>query len=626
MTSSDDKDSVPLRGQIITLYSYKGGVGRSMAAANLATILAQRGKRVLLMDLDVEAPGLHRYLLRSHTKTLRKRFIPPTLQRGVIELFEQISKQLDRLGREDGGQLSEEAVGEAIRQIIRHLLDDKQYYYQVQMHNPNIPETSASLYFMPAGYLAEDYPTRVREYRWQELYERDARIFPIIREELKRRYDYVLVDSRTGVSDVGSVCTVLLPDKLILVFSTNEQSLHGALEVGRQAREQRVLIDKNSPLEIFPLLSRVDIGEEKLKRRWIRLVKDSFSKFLTETSTEGKLDLGIYFDSVLAAHSSFFSYGEHIAAERERETETGSLTACFARLADCMECSSLAHAQRRLAEPDLARINVLLEDTSMPLASSMISLRKGDLLLRMNSPEDAIVIFDNIVKKFGDNPDPLVQVQVAAALFSKGLALTYRLHRHEDALTAYDELIHRFLNSTEARETTSRHLASAMVNRGSLLIRLRRFDDVLSSCDAVINTFSNSNDIYMLGQVGKASVNKILVLLHIMRKYDDVIAITDDLMRRFIRVPHPKFDQISIVRLLVARVEALQKSGQAEKALELSEQIQKEFRTNKKGEIKKDIKTLLEQTMEALLSLGRKKEAASIARRLQADRRERPVY
>src|SRR5215467_5084042 len=50
------------RGRIITFYSYKGGTGRSMMLANAAWILASNGKRVLVVDWDLEAPGLHRYL------------------------------------------------------------------------------------------------------------------------------------------------------------------------------------------------------------------------------------------------------------------------------------------------------------------------------------------------------------------------------------------------------------------------------------------------------------------------------------------------------------------------------------------------------------------------------------
>src|SRR5262245_31522098 len=48
-------------GRFITFYSYKGGTGRSMAVANIAWILASNRRRVLVIDWDLEAPGLHRY-------------------------------------------------------------------------------------------------------------------------------------------------------------------------------------------------------------------------------------------------------------------------------------------------------------------------------------------------------------------------------------------------------------------------------------------------------------------------------------------------------------------------------------------------------------------------------------
>ena len=46
---------------IVTFYSYKGGVGRSMALMNVAEILADVGYNVIVCDFDLEAPGLERY-------------------------------------------------------------------------------------------------------------------------------------------------------------------------------------------------------------------------------------------------------------------------------------------------------------------------------------------------------------------------------------------------------------------------------------------------------------------------------------------------------------------------------------------------------------------------------------
>ena len=48
--------------RIITFYSYKGGTGRTMALANTAWILSSTGHRVLVVDWDLDAPGLDRFL------------------------------------------------------------------------------------------------------------------------------------------------------------------------------------------------------------------------------------------------------------------------------------------------------------------------------------------------------------------------------------------------------------------------------------------------------------------------------------------------------------------------------------------------------------------------------------
>ena len=45
----------------VTFYSYKGGVGRTLALVNTAFSLALRGKKTLIWDLDLEAPSLLRF-------------------------------------------------------------------------------------------------------------------------------------------------------------------------------------------------------------------------------------------------------------------------------------------------------------------------------------------------------------------------------------------------------------------------------------------------------------------------------------------------------------------------------------------------------------------------------------
>ena len=69
-----------------TFYSFKGGVGRSMALANVADILARRGLRVLVIDFDLEAPGLERYFQVEKTAALANP--------GLIDLIQSLQKSL----------------------------------------------------------------------------------------------------------------------------------------------------------------------------------------------------------------------------------------------------------------------------------------------------------------------------------------------------------------------------------------------------------------------------------------------------------------------------------------------------------------------------------------------------
>ena len=45
--------------QIISIHSFRGGTGKSNTTANLATLLAATGRRVGVVDTDIQSPGIH---------------------------------------------------------------------------------------------------------------------------------------------------------------------------------------------------------------------------------------------------------------------------------------------------------------------------------------------------------------------------------------------------------------------------------------------------------------------------------------------------------------------------------------------------------------------------------------
>src|SRR5438552_16804347 len=105
-------------GTIITFYSYKGGTGRSMALANTACLLAERlassSQKVLMIDWDLEAPGLHRFFAAQ--------LEPSEDHPGIINYFHE----LRRLLRETTG-LYEQITAKDGWQVLNKVLPLENY-------------------------------------------------------------------------------------------------------------------------------------------------------------------------------------------------------------------------------------------------------------------------------------------------------------------------------------------------------------------------------------------------------------------------------------------------------------------------------------------------------------------
>src|SRR4051794_10592351 len=57
--------------RIVAVHSYRGGTGKSNISANLATLLAWQGRRVGVVDTDVQSPGIHVLFGYDESKTER---------------------------------------------------------------------------------------------------------------------------------------------------------------------------------------------------------------------------------------------------------------------------------------------------------------------------------------------------------------------------------------------------------------------------------------------------------------------------------------------------------------------------------------------------------------------------
>ena len=79
----------------IVAFSYKGGSGRSTAAYNIAGSLFRKGKKVVCLDMDFGAPGMHEILV---ARTLGSFSAAAEKQKGGVR-FPSIHDRLTELRR-----------------------------------------------------------------------------------------------------------------------------------------------------------------------------------------------------------------------------------------------------------------------------------------------------------------------------------------------------------------------------------------------------------------------------------------------------------------------------------------------------------------------------------------------
>jgi MinD-like ATPase involved in chromosome partitioning or flagellar assembly len=208
----------PLREQtpsIVTFYSFKGGVGRTTALASTAWQLARAGKRVVVIDLDVEAPGIGS-LLGVQT------------ERGLVDfLVDHAAIQSSSL---DGMLAPAAGLGDDARlvDVIGAGRLDVAYF-----------EKLARLDYSISGMLEPKQGHPVRE------------ALRALLESLRRRSpspDYILLDARAGLHDLAGLSLHDLAHVDVIVGRDSSQGYQGleltvqALAARRDAKDRRCVV------------------------------------------------------------------------------------------------------------------------------------------------------------------------------------------------------------------------------------------------------------------------------------------------------------------------------------------------------------------------------------------------
>ena len=150
-------------------------------------------------------------------------------------------------------------------------------------------------------------------------------------------------------------------------------------------------------------------------------------------------------------------------------------------------------------------------------------------LTNQDRPEEALSAFDEVVHRFAESEMPMVSQLVVLALFERGLTLNY-LDRPEDELTAYDEVVRRFGDSKTSALLEA--VAMALRGKGCILYDLDRLEDALATFDEVVRRFGDSEMPVFLESVALALFGKGCVLDDLDRS-EDALTTYGEVIRRF---------------------------------------------------------------------------------------------
>ncbi|MDB4922911.1 GH25 family lysozyme [Mucilaginibacter sp.] len=270
-------------GTIVTFYSYKGGVGRSMSLANVAVMLANWGYRTLIIDWDLEAPGLENFF---------KDFISLQKAKSKPGLIDLLTSQM----------------GEKVKPVS----------WQDCLVNINIAESKSGvkfkdkLYLITSGTVDDDYYSRVRGFDFTEFYQKHdgGNVIDNYRKEWKSEFDFVLIDSRTGVTDIGGVCTIQLPDMLVLLFTPTNAGFDGVRKVAAKAAQGRKLLpEARVKLLNLPIPTRMDNTESELHFDWIQKFKEGLEELYAPWLPES-VDRTEFLLMTKVPYTPYYSFGE----------------------------------------------------------------------------------------------------------------------------------------------------------------------------------------------------------------------------------------------------------------------------------------------------------------------------
>ena len=242
----------------VVFFSIKGGVGRSTAIAATAGSLAQSGQRVLVLDLDLESPGLSTSLLPSDRRP--KFGITDWLVEDLIDNGDEV---FDNMVASSG---------------LSHDGD----IYVVPAHGAESGE-----YVSKLGRAWMPKVSAEGQESWSKRLQR-------LISALEQRWvpDVILIDSRAGIDEVASACVTDLGANLVLLFALDgDQTWSGYKILFRHWRTTGVVREIRERLQVvgalIPELNSVDYTIGLREEAWSLFADELYDEVPAGTAATG---------------------------------------------------------------------------------------------------------------------------------------------------------------------------------------------------------------------------------------------------------------------------------------------------------------------------------------------------
>lgn len=195
--------------RIISTHSFRGGTGKSNTTANLASLVAQAGFRVAIIDTDIQSPGIH-----------------------VLFGFDQSEAEY------------------SLNDYLWNKCSIEQAAYDVSaaaFADAPPPDSNAIVYLVPSSLSGGEIARILRE--GYDVALLNDGIGELIR---KLRIDYLFIDTHPGVNE-ETLLSIAISDTLVLVMRPDNQDFQGTAVTAELARRLEVP-------EIFIVVNKVPPG------------------------------------------------------------------------------------------------------------------------------------------------------------------------------------------------------------------------------------------------------------------------------------------------------------------------------------------------------------------------------